>query len=59
MIRESWESWLACGNFCGCGGGTEEQTQRSIASLSGQEGTNWLLVEGGPQTGYDKIVTAN
>ena len=31
----------------------------ALSGLSGEGGTNWLLVEGEPQTGYDKIVTAN
>lgn len=51
VIRGAWSRLQLCGNFCRC-------HENAVDSLDGAEGTNWVLLDK-PQTGYDKIVTAN
>ena len=52
VIRQAWERHRECGNFCRC-----DSIKHKLGE--GTEGTNWLLLADGAQTGYDKIVTAN
>ena len=51
VIQQAWARQQRCGNFCSCEDG-------GSGGLEGAEGTNWVLLEK-PQTGYEKIVTAN
>eukprot|EP01047_Picozoa_sp_COSAG01_P033399 COSAG01_NODE_2455_length_7669_cov_11.422457_7_plen_53_part_00 len=43
---------LCSGNYCQC-------DDKKMGGLQGAAGTNWLLLKGGMQTGYRKIVIAN